>query len=1841
MEPLDFGKNDENSVYSSRRRISSILKASRKSTRFQDPDQQENEVECAKPSEKRNSRRVSFAPANDVLLFSKDVKNVRSPFQELMPTAIPAQNSVLVSVGEDGKQHIMGMDPLISAPLQSSQLKGNVIFEPEDVFGERTVLYSEDEGSMEMTRSHTFNIADDEDYLTAAAQKKETVARSADGKSTNASPGDNANVPRDFRMPCAGRVAGSGVVSSVPSVDPSFDNLLCSRSKSSGSDVKPSLRTSLSRTRSQTADKENQASTLLSSGMRKSTTSSRNAGPCQEDDGGMDVTAVHTVAGLTDDADDPFQCFFPQQEMYSQSDAASQAKHDDPNVLQKPTTMTLGSSEPKAFGNGFEKEKAEEMTQKTDASSLKNPSFHALQWQRDNFNEKSTEKTIKLTADDARMDMTRSYTVQITGELPPPPAPNLLCEGKKGFSVSSMGTKRSESAGRPVSSGVLLHSNFEKFLTNIFKPEGPSVNPGHAGTAPANEQASDGHPILPKDDLSVNMSEFQTGDFRRTDEPLQCGQTTFPQLLPDEQRSSHNSGKENKWRQSWKNQMNSDTQEDCREQTARFTADTSNLDATQSRCANTASASTKQSRQILDILPTGDERTVRFAANDGAMEMTRSLTVNIDAPFRRSDVHARPAGGEKTIRFAANDAAMDMTRSLTVNIEAPFEPRAAKNVHFRPAGGEKTLRFAANDGTLDMTKCFTTLIDAQSGPVARKNVHSLPAGGEETVRFSANDGVMDLTQSVTTNIETPFEPSAAKNVHSIHCGGEKTIRSSTNDAAKDVMRKLASNVAPHLEPGGHQKVNFEAAGGEKTFGLSAKDAAMDATQNPEQHFEPGAAGDEQSVRFAEMEMTRSLTVNIDAPFEPATRQNVDFVPAGGEKRIRFPAMDATRGRTSNIENRLEADARQDVPGESPVNDADVEVTTQKPQNQEKNEFLISGGEKTFGLTANDVKQSHTANIAASFEIPPDKKQEETFGATQQKSLSVLGFNPGQNIFSQTVFLSTPAEASVVAGSVDTNRLTPTKTSDANNKSEGEEDHHEEFSRKQKNMDDVSMKVTEGQAAAGDGHSDERRPCRSSTPHADADVEETTSRQTRHDGAESPDAEFTNKSSRLSQEVNSPRAGNPSRQSKRLSIADIQFKMRRLSHVINATAEIIVADGCTAPPLPYLDPDANASAGNDSVAEFVPDVETGKTDDGVAQSGRRDDPTVRTPFKCKTTELMSRLSTGCFKPKLPERSQADEPKQKPASRTPGHNVTNNLSRWNDDDVSDIHDEELVSCEDLSETLDTENSPRVSESSVPFEGFDMEATLLDDCFEGRSPNASQALKRSLPAHENHPEGKKMKPSTAATEMASHEVQDEGANVSTIPTVSNRTMDSSSSRCEATFNSTFKQSMQESRLEDANVQKLTDGSLTVLEFFQVFDIDFVIHKPRQSVLPGRLPRGAVCSATEVLKNRHMHRPKQRIYEADFEILAGKVEGLNCRMSDLNKPLKMINKQLWEDLKDSSEKEIKSFGVKLKERNNFFRKMSKIRAHEMKEVLYSDLVHNLADQQEKLRSSIESNEMIKMLDDCISDLEAELAAVEEKGTENRPSLKSLQEEMKNVGETLDGNNRQIYELEAQKKKTSTKLSGLKAETKKLQSFLAALEPLNEWRLREKTENDTLYTFLYGTLHLQLVHAGNGAERKTSQINFKFQLDAEKSQGHARLVHKLLSQYVEAETGWLEKYPTSRYFPKLLHDVSLVVSNCRLLGEELQRLEMWGGLRLNILDVCCQDTRVKIAFSSVRRRCKFEVTLSLGLAEQLYVLRVHAFQSIIGDTTAEHIEQIVESFTPAKKLLTKIVKKIHCDRLC
>ncbi|KAI3363664.1 hypothetical protein L3Q82_001283 [Scortum barcoo] len=1690
MEPLDPAKNDESSGFS-KRRISS--------------------VECAKPAEKRNSRRVSFAPANDVLLFSKDVKNAspaRSPLQEL------------------------------------------VNFDTGGDFGEKTVMFSTDDAFMDMTHSHTINIANDAELLADVSpqngvlptSEEKTVMFTVDDGSMDMTLNHTLSMTsRSFSLP-AGRnmdLSVEKISSSVPCLDPEFENFLASLSKPGDPSINPALTKvtppagnssedangSLAQTKTQTCDvdKENQAPASVLALMEKSLTTSRRTGDsscrsalCPED--------------KDDDDEDAFQCLFPTQEMYLQAaETAKQQQSSTTPASVSPQDTTSFKNLPQhhqtvkvnldkkdgcrektiLFTAGDEfMDMTQSHTIKFDAEDdcrEKTLRFSAddaamdvtqshtvniatnleLQSQQNlDFLPISGEKTLRFTANDAAMDMTQCLTVNIASNLASDSVP--LVKKQEG---GTCGLSRNRS-----SSAHGLDPGFNNLLTSLSKP---SVNPVIARMMPTAAQSSitrhssSGSTSCPEDgvsmdmtevghnfggDVSMDITEAQLGhilEVTGTDVPkianLKKAQITSPEHYIEALGSSYPKGMETSLTASVKakvqrHQVRFDAEDNCREKTVRFTADDACMDVTRSHTVNIATVFEPQSHHSLDFLPSCGEKTVRFSANDAAMDVTRSHTVNISTVFKpqsQQNVDFLPACGEKTVRFSANDAAMDVTRSHTVNIATVVKPQTHQNVDFLPACGEKTVRFTANDAAMDVTRSHTVNISTGFEPPSHKNGDVLPAYSEKTVRFTANDAAMDVTQSHTVNIASSSVSDSVlspqdSNIVSTHENMDFPLSAKKRESEVGRLRRSQSSSAQTLDAGLKNSSS-------KTSGLWANPVITKSVV-------PAALSPQESDTSGFLEQLKTQMPEAKTEKAPGSVSSV----------------------MENSVNKTTTDC--------PENDVNMDMTE------------VQTGH-IFGQTCIDEPPQC---LFSTQELYPKSDHLKETEATSQLSNGTPGLSKPHSV-----------EMTNCPGFLDSNEKDTRKEPEPRNQT-----------------------------------------CSPSAVDHDVDAA-------------------------------------PSRKSRRISLADLHSKVRRLSHMINTAPDTIAMDSCTAP-LPELeyamDKNAKDKTKIPPVVEPELEMDLGNTEENTAQCLVQEHPsTTTTPFKLKTKQLMSRLSMGGFKPKLPRRSKPDDPKKVDSlgehTRTVTVNVTNQLSNF-DGDVSDIYDEELGSLEDMSETLDTRSPQKATEKQSPSQEFKMDEPLEDDVFRRDFISAVHGKRRPLPEDENNMEDeKRIKTST-----------------------------------EIDFEA-----------------KLDEGTITVLEFFKLFNIDFVIHNPRQSVLPGRLLSDTDRTPLDVLKDRHITRPKQMVYETNVLDLTEKVEGLKQRMQDLDKPLRIVNRPLWEEMRNSSEKELKSFGAKLKERNNFFRKTSKVQSHEMKEVLYSNLVQANLEEQQKLRGTIEeADEMIKSLDDCISELETELAAVEEKGSENTPSLKKRQEEMQKVTEALANNERQISELEMQKKQSTNKLNRLKAETRNLESHITMLHIVNEWKLGEKRDNCTLYTFLHETFHLQLVYeksSGNDAddqsEGKILQITFKFQLDDGKSQDHACLVHKLLSQYIEGESAWVEKYPTSRHVPKLLHDVGLVVSRCRLLGEELRLLKMWGSLRLDILSISCVDTRVHIVFSSLKKFSKFEVVFSVSLANHLCVLQVHNFKNLIGSTTIQQIEEIVASFSPAKNVLTKIIKKIHENLLC
>ncbi|XP_014906775.1 protein CASC5 isoform X1 [Poecilia latipinna] len=1310
------------------------------------------------------------------------------------------------------------------------------------------------------------------------------------------------------------------------------------------------------------------------------------------------------------------------------------------------------------------------------------------------------------------------------------------------------------------------------------------------------------------------------------------------------------------------------------EKTVRFNANDAAMDITRSHTVDIAHDLNVLVHKKEDFLPAEGERTQRFGASDAEMDVTKCYTVNImrDLPLQSFPNVAIPSNGEKTLRFSAKDAEMDVTKSHTVNILRDF-PNVAV-----PSNGEKTEHFISNEAAMDVTRSHTVKIFTDAKMALNQNENLLPAGGDKTVRFNANDAAMDITKSHTVNIVHDVDLLPHQNVDALPADGERTVRFGVNDAEMDVTKSHTVNIRRDLTLQSFPNLTMP-SNGEKTVRFSANEAAMDVTRShtvnivqdldllPHQNVDALPADGERTVRFGvndvDMESTKSLTGKVLVNSNVLSDQIANPLSAKEENLAWLAAndvtMDITRSHTVSIVTDFDQITESSPTDKERISNTFVDETGSDTKSISKNyklasrynaELLPKSGEKTTKFTTNNATLNMThcprvniVNNPLFHPVMSDQNSENMNDTLTIKEMDKMdsgncGLDSNPSPSTQSDLFQTSC------AQVEANRNTPScpdsshslrKTQELDTGPENESSSlgsnvDKPINKTKTDTEEICASVNQTDPLASSTDDPPQGVSSKQNPHSKS-FKESVSDEPRP-GAETQAVSQKMESSPSNADQNAVVPS--SRMSRRKSLADLQSKVKRLSQLINAAPDPPAVETCT---VSLLHPDPSLETNtNDVEAEPL----------SVATSS--------TPFSLKTKQLMSRLSVGGFKPKLPKRNTADDLNKsaiKEPTKTFTVSVPNQLSQF--DKFTDIHDEELVDCEDFSETIDTMTPEKFSKkdnSSDQFSTFQpLEEVFayMDDFM-----SSSQRQKRSLLENEDETEEdeKRKKMCTEFAEPASQSDVDDESNMAAARTQTIGSPSNIISRCEIASESTFKHSLFESQLEDYSSdgqKKLEDGTITVLEFFNLFSIDFVIHNPRQSVLPARLLENSDATALDLLKDKHISRPKQTVYEADVKSLTEKVEGLKYRMQDLGKPLKTVNRSLWEEVNQFTEKELKSFGAKLKERNNFFRKNSKVQSHEMKAELYANLVRVNLEEQQKLRGTIsQADEMIQTLDGCISELEAELDAVVEKGSENKPSLKSLQEEMSKVTETLADHERQTSELDLEKKKNSCELTKLKAEERKLENYIDALNMLNEWRLEEKDnkkDNCSVFTFLHKTLFLRLVYEktkGNDAdsksERKMTNISFKFNLSDEKSQCHARLVHKLVSQFIEGESDWVEKYPSSGHVPKLLQDVSLVVSRCRLVGEELRLLKMWGNLRFDILHISCSHTQIHVVFSSLRKLSKFEVVFGVRLTDQICVFHVQSFKNLIGNTTIQQIEEVVASLSPGRDLFTRIIKKIH-----
>lgn len=454
-----------------------------------------------------------------------------------------------------------------------------------------------------------------------------------------------------------------------------------------------------------------------------------------------------------------------------------------------------------------------------------------------------------------------------------------------------------------------------------------------------------------------------------------------------------------------------------------------------------------------------------------------------------------------------------------------------------------------------------------------------------------------------------------------------------------------------------------------------------------------------------------------------------------------------------------------------------------------------------------------------------------------------------------------------------------------------------------------------------------------------------------------------------------------------------------------------------------------------------------------------------------------------------------------------------------------------------------------------------------------------------------------------------------------------------------------------EESLKEKLRDGRITIKEFFILLQVHILIQKPRQSNLPAKFTVNTSPTPEDLMLSQYVYRPKIQIYKEDCEALCRKIEELKLSALNQDKLLTDINRNLWEKMKHCSDEELKAFGIYLNKIKSRFTKMTKVFTHQGKVALYSKLVQSAQSEREKLHKRInEMDNILKKIDNCLTEVEIETknledeqkdSPVEELNSEVRAAEKEL-EQLKTEEEKLQRN---FLELEIQKEQILAQLDFVQKQTRRTEELLDQLS-LSEWDVIEWSDDQAVFTFLYDTIELIITFGEpvvglpflGKAYRKIVDLNFQSLLDEDKAPPSSILVHSLIFQYIEQQESWKKTCTTQHQVPKMLQEISLVVSHCKLLGEEIEFLKRWGP-NYNLISIDVNNTELKLLFSSSAAFAKFEITLSLS-AHYPSVPLPFSIQNHLGNIGQDEVTAILSKVPLEDNYLKNVVKQIYRDLL-
>ncbi|MGH0139860.1 UNVERIFIED_CONTAM: hypothetical protein FKN15_008702 [Acipenser sinensis] len=1164
----------------------------------------------------------------------------------------------------------------------------------------------------------------------------------------------------------------------------------------------------------------------------------------------------------------------------------------------------------------------------------------------------------------------------------------------------------------------------------------------------------------------------------------------------------------------------------------------------------------KSRKGVAGICSLPADRTVMFAEENDDMDMTKSHTVAIDS---------------RGLSESSSKEKIDCKNLETVNplFGMRKSRKGVAGICSLPA--DRTVMFAEENDDMDMTKSHTVAIDSKS------NLQAL--NKETTVLESALSLCKsDLSAVLLSDEQEDMEITRSKTVAIDY----KTIDLNC-ELGMGISRKsagLASHPSDKTVVFSGEENDMEITKSH-TVAVDGSSFEASAKQNLIMPNKPGRASSLQINWISqnkktedEMEMTRSHTVCIDDQLPMETRGIYSVASSSDNRTVVFSSeqddMDITRSNTVAIDSK-------DL--QTTKNVRESVLTAPNEQNS-----VFSGGENMSanrGIGGSNDNSAHLNNKKKYFD--PEKQEAEVV-VSKDKIDAAHVSNQTAKLKRKSVSFKFPEHE------LDSERevkiICTDPTTELNCLNTIPLENTESFRCRTLNKElTETVHVDKASENLNMGNDDEHAP--NQPPMVESDGNKSMQKT-----SSCEESIFTGEEPLL-----------VATKARRRSLADIHSKLKSIRKIYEECPEKEMSSHTAPLPLQVIelkpentdrkneDALSNKSCRNENKSfadksELMEEAPEEPRDQPLENSFVLGDQTrnVTMPVNfSKETPQTKWVSLGVFRPKLPNKKRPHSSEGflddsnptkltgyhlfgKHLSKTAGLGALEDASRSQSTFslVENLHEEILPEFNDemdSAESLNSEFPASCYDETKPMEELQKKSNAEDSFFVCPEPVGTRGQKRPLP--EDSSEDKMLIESTEKR----------------------RSQDGVSSNRE---------------------QKCLDGSITVKEFLQVLGVNILIQRPRQSQLPPKFAADAAPTPEDWLNEMYIYQPQLKVYEEDCQALYETIEKLKKRNCDQEKSLRSLNEPLWKMVKTYSEEQLRSLGSMLNERKSDFRRKSKMLSHERKVGLYSKLLQSAQSEQKKLEDKITmTDKLLSDLDECMSSLEAEatnmdLFEVEEDDnsiSELELTVKAMEEEFEHL-KTQEANiEREHLNLYCEQKNMKSKLCKLQEEKRQLEMSIQELSSLAEWTLSEWLDDRAVFTFLNGSLELELI--------------FGEPID-EAAPSSSLVAHKLITQFFESKGSLCQKYTTQQDLQKLLLDISLVVCRCRLLGEELHYLQKNGPAKFEILEMVILNTDIKIIFSSFKAFAKFEITLSLTPVYPASRLHLSNFNNYIGN--ARHV---------------------------